>query len=134
MARMRNSVTEQKRAGSYQMFPVPADGSLKELKPKGAAIVVGGSTSESLGEKDIEGVSTEGKRTIVTIPVGSIGNERALEIVTERWYSAKLNTVVLIERVDPRFGRSVYRLTGIQRSDPAADLFSVPGKYKILVE
>lgn len=134
MAAMRKSVTKQKRAGSYQMLPLPANGSLKELKPKGASVVAGGSNSESLGEKEIEGVTAEGTRTIATIRAGSMGNERAMDIVTERWYSSKLDTVVLMDRLDPRFGRSVYRLTGILRTEPAASLFSVPSKYKILIE
>ena len=73
-------------------------------------------------------------RTTVTIPAGAMGNERAMDIVTERWYSSKLSTVVLIERLDPRFGRSVYRLTGLVRTEPAVSMFSVPGKYKILIE
>ena len=57
-----------------------------------------------------------------------------MDIATERWYSSKLDTVVLMERLDPRFGRSVFRFTGLLRTDPAASLFSVPGKYKILIE
>jgi len=70
----------------------------------------------------------------VTIPAGAMGNERAMDVVTERWYSSKLNMVFLIERLDPRFGRSVYRLTGLLRTERAASLFSVPGKHKILIE
>jgi hypothetical protein len=133
---VQSSVAAQPRAGSYQMLPVPADGNLKGLKSKAApaAIVSSGSNSESLGEKEIEGVMAEGTRIIVNVPAGVMGNERPLEIVTERWYSPKLNAVVLMERLDPRFGRSVYRLTGIQRNDPSANLFSVPGDYKVLVE
>ena len=134
MAAMRNSIAAKERAGSYQILPVPADGSPKELRPKGVSIVSGGSKSEALGEKDIEGVATEGTRTIVTIPARTMGNERAMDIVTERWYSSNLNTVVLMERLDPRFGRSVLRLTGLLRTEPAVSLFSVPGKYKILIE
>jgi hypothetical protein len=133
MEAMRNSVTEQKRAGSYQMLPVPANGP-RELKPKGVLVIVGESKSESLGEKEIEGVIAEGTRTITTIPAGAMGNDRTLEIVTERWYSPKLKSVVLVERLDPRFGRSAYRLTRILHTDQAANLFSVPGKYKVLVE
>ena len=133
MAAMRNSIAAKDRAGSYQMLPVPTNGP-RELKPKGTSVVAGGSNSESLGEKEIEGVTAEGTRTTVTIPAGAMGNERAMDIVTERWYSSKLSTVVLIERLDPRFGRSVYRLTGLVRTEPAVSMFSVPGKYKILIE
>lgn len=130
------SNSRQQRAGAYQMLPVPNNGEFKGLKPKATSVAVvgGGTTTESLGDKEIEGVTAEGKRTIVKIPVGVIGNDRELQLVTERWYSPKLNAVILIERLDPRFGRSVYRLTGIQRNDPSSNLFSVPGKYKILTD
>lgn len=70
---------------------------------------------ESLGEREIEGVTAEGTRITMTIAAGSIGNEHPLETVVESWYSAELKTVLLIERSDPRFGKSVFRLTGIQR-------------------
>ena len=89
---------------------------------------------EQLGKQMIEGVEAEGTRTTVTIPAGRLGNDRAVQIVSERWYSPKLKTVVLIERFDPRFGRSVYRLSGIKSVDPAATLFTVPANYKIIIE
>lgn len=132
---MRNAVAVGERAGSYQMRPVPlSSGTARDLKPKALSVVSGGPTSESLGEKEIEGGTAQGTRTIVTIPVGAIGNERVLEIVTERWYSQRLKTLVLMERFDPRFGRSTLRLTGIKNLDPAANLFIVPSNYKIIIE
>src|SRR5262245_39494059 len=39
---------------------------------------------ESLGKQTIEGIEAEGARTTMTIPAGEIGNERAIEIVSER--------------------------------------------------
>jgi hypothetical protein len=50
---------------------------------------------EDLGTQTIEGVSAEGERDTVTIPAGQIGNERAIEIVSETWYSPELHTMVL---------------------------------------
>lgn len=134
MAAMRNSVAAQQRAGSYQMLPVTPDGSPKDPKQKSTVTPAGAPTTESLGEREIEGVTAEGTRTIVTIPPGALRNELPMQIVTERWYSPKLKSAVLIERVDPRVGRSVYRLTGIKRTEPAASLFTVPGNYKTIVE
>jgi hypothetical protein len=86
---------------------------------------------ESLGNQNIEGVEAEGSRTTRTIPAGTIGNERPIAIVDERWYSPTLQTVVMIRHSDPRSGENVYRLTNIDRSEPAHVLFEVPGDYQI---
>ena len=86
---------------------------------------------ESLGKQTIEGVAAEGTRYTVTIAAGEIGNEQAINIVSESWYSADLQTVVMSKRSDPRFGESSYRLTGINRSEPAASLFQVPSDYSV---
>ena len=87
--------------------------------------------SESLGKQLLEGVEAEGTRTTVTIAAGQIGNERAIEIVNERWYSPELQTVVMTRASDPRFGETIYRLTNIDRSEPAKSLFEVPPEYTI---
>ena len=88
-------------------------------------------TKESLGTQTIEGVSAEGTRTTKMIPAGAIGNDRAIQIVTERWFSPDLQTVVLVKRSDPWMGESVMRLTNISRAEPAASLFSVPAGYTV---
>jgi hypothetical protein len=89
---------------------------------------------ELLGSQYIEGVNAEGTRQVTTIPAGAIGNERAIEIVSERWYAAELQTVVLSRHTDPRFGETVYWLTNIDRAEPAANLFEVPPGYTVVSE
>ncbi len=89
------------------------------------------SNSESLGKQIVEGVEAEGTRSTVTIPAGEIGNERPIEIVNERWYSPELQTAVMTRHSDPRFGESTYRLTNIDRSEPAKSLFEVPSDYTL---
>jgi hypothetical protein len=86
---------------------------------------------ESLGKQTIEGVAADGTRYTRTIAAGEIGNEQAINIVSESWYSAELQTVVMSKHSDPRFGESSYRLTGINRSEPAASLFQVPSDYSV---
>lgn len=90
-----------------------------------------GGKQESLGKQSIEGVEAEGTRTTRTIAAGEIGNERAIEIISERWYSPELQTVVMSKHSDPRFGETVYRLTNINRGEPDASLFRVPSDYRI---
>ncbi len=86
---------------------------------------------ESLGKQMIEGVQAEGTRTTVTIPAGEIGNERPIEIVSERWYSPELQLVVMTRHNDPQSGEMTYKLTNINRVEPAKSLFEVPSDYTI---
>src|SRR5689334_17333349 len=86
---------------------------------------------EQLGKQNIEGVEAEGTRTTVTIPAGEIGNERPIEIVTERWYSPELQLVVMTKHSDPRNGETTYKLTNINRSEPAKSLFEVPPGFTV---
>jgi hypothetical protein len=86
---------------------------------------------ENLGKQNIEGVEAEGTRTTVTIPAGEIGNERAIEIVSERWYSPELQLVIMTRHSDPRSGETTYKLTNINRAEPAKSLFEVPSDYTI---
>jgi hypothetical protein len=86
--------------------------------------------TETLGTREIEGVTAEGTRTTITLAAGAIGNVRPIETVTERWYSPELRVVVLSRRADPRFGETIYRLTNIVRGEPDPALFEVPADYK----
>jgi hypothetical protein len=88
-------------------------------------------SQESLGTQFMEGVEVEGSRTVMTIPAGDIGNERPIEIVSERWFSPKLKTVVMTRHSDPRMGQTVYRLTNLTEAEPSPDLFQVPPDYTI---
>ena len=86
---------------------------------------------QDLGKQTIEGVEAEGTRTTITIPAGEIGNERAIEIVSERWYSPELQLVVMTRHSDPRSGETTYKLTNINRTEPAKSLFEVPAGYTV---
>ncbi len=86
---------------------------------------------EQLGMQTIEGVAAEGTRTITTIPAGQIGNERDINIVSERWMSPDLGVLVMSKRSDPRMGETVYKLTNVNRSEPAHSLFEVPADYTV---
>ena len=87
--------------------------------------------TESLGKQIVEGVEAEGTRTTMTIPAGTIGNEAPINIVTEKWYSPELQTTVMRKHSDPRVGDTIYRLTNINRSEPARSLFEVPAGYTV---
>ena len=91
----------------------------------------GNEVKEQLGKQIIEGVEAEGTRTTITIPAGEIGNERPIEIVSERWYSPELQLVVMTRHSDPRSGETTYKLTNINRTEPAKSLFEVPSNFTI---
>jgi hypothetical protein len=87
--------------------------------------------TESLGKQVIEGIEAEGTRSVITIPAGTHGNDSAVEVVSERWYSQELQAVVMSKHSDPRMGEHVYRLTNIKREEPARSLFEVPADYQV---
>jgi len=89
------------------------------------------SKSEDLGARNIEGVDAKGTRTTLTIPAGEVGNERPIEVVSERWYSEQLKTLVLSKHLDPRFGETTLRLTNVRLSEPSSALFEVPADYTV---
>lgn len=101
--------------------PSPNAGRLERQQPK----------VESLGKQIIEGIEAEGTRTTMTIPAGKIGNERQIDIVTERWYSPELQVVVYSKRSDPMAGETIYKLTSINRNEPSRSLFEVPAGYTL---
>jgi hypothetical protein len=117
--KMTRQSSKQKGDGVGEAPPPPPGNAPADVK------------TESLGKQTIEGVEAEGARSVITIPEGRIGNDRPIEIISERWYSPELQTVVLSKHNDPRFGESVYRLTNINRAEPAQTLFDVPADYKI---
>lgn len=109
-----------------------AEKALKDLRERhGIKGVDENTKTENLGKQSFDGVEVEGTRTTRTIPVGEIGNERPLEIVSERWYAPALQAVVMTKRSDPRSGETTYRLTNINRNEPSRSLFEVPADYTV---
>jgi hypothetical protein len=90
-----------------------------------------GGASESLGARTIEGLKATGTRDTFTIPAGQIGNEKPIDVVSERWYSDDLLAVVMSTHRDPRTGQDTHRLTAITRGEPDKSLFEVPEGYVV---
>jgi TonB family protein len=93
--------------------------------------VNGEAKNESLGSQMIEGVAAEGTRITHTIPAGSMGNERPIEVTYERWHSKELQLDVLIKSVDPRSGESTQQMTNISLGEPDPALFEIPSDYTV---
>jgi hypothetical protein len=84
-----------------------------------------------LGTQTVEGVPARGTRITRTIPAGEIGNVQPIVITTENWYSPDLKVLVMSKSSDPRMGETTYKLTNIQRSEPAPNLFQPPDDYTV---
>jgi hypothetical protein len=91
---------------------------------------MGEGVSSPLGTREFDGVRADGTRTTWSIPAGRIGNEKPIEIFSERWYAPELLLVVSTRRSDPRSGETTYRLTNLKRGEPDAALFQVPADYE----
>jgi hypothetical protein len=87
--------------------------------------------AEDLGEQVLQGLLVKGTRMTDTILAGTIGNDRQIDIVTERWYSKDIDAMVLERYSDPRFGETTYRLVDVVLGEPAPDLFQVPQGYQL---
>jgi hypothetical protein len=102
-----------------------------QMVPKLLASPDSDAVKTDLGTQTVEGVTAQGTQLTRTIPAGTIGNEQPITITTETWYSPDLKVLVMSKTHDPRMGETTYRLTNIQRSEPAASLFQVPTDYTI---
>lgn len=125
------AVTDQQLTDAKRM-EIEANAAGQNYAALPALVATGVSTdkTESLGVREFEGISAEGTRTVMTIPAGTIGNERPIETVFERWYSKELQLIVYSRHTDPRFGEQTYRLTNINRSEPDRSLFTLPPTIK----
>jgi len=92
---------------------------------------LGKGVTTSLGNKDFDGVKAEGKSTVWTIAAGEIGNRNPINVTSESWYAPDLQVTVYSRYNDPRTGETVYRLAGIRRGEPSAELFRIPAGYEV---
>ena len=95
-----------------------------EAGPRGQGVTT------ALGSREFDRVRADGSRTTWTIPAGKIGNEKPIDVVSERWYAPELLLVVSSRNVDPRRGETFYRLANLKRGEPDAALFQVPADYE----
>ncbi|HEY4363910.1 MAG TPA: hypothetical protein VGN17_23275 [Bryobacteraceae bacterium] len=85
--------------------------------------------TETLAPQMMGGVLAKGTRTTTTIPMGALGNDRPINIVTERWYSDDLQILLKSINSDPRFGDTTYEVTNIVQGPQDPALFQIPADY-----
>ena len=115
---------------SAPLVPMPPMPGVPTFRFESPARLGKGATTQ-LGTKDYEGVKAEGKSTVWTIPAGEIGNRNPINVTSESWYSPDLQLTVYSRYNDPRTGETIYRLAGIRRGEPAAELFRVPADFEV---
>jgi hypothetical protein len=89
-------------------------------------------TVENLGTKNLFGLDTIGTRQTTTIPQGTVGNDRPIQIVLEFWHSPRLGFNLESLRSDPRLGTQKFTITELDTVDPDRQLFTVPDGYQVV--
>jgi hypothetical protein len=87
--------------------------------------------TEDLGMKAVNGIQAQGTRVTRTIAAGEIGNDKPIQVVTERWVSVELQVPLLVTHNDPLMGIVTSTLTNLTRGDQDSSLFQVPPEYKL---
>jgi hypothetical protein len=126
--------------------PLPAQAATEDLRKRQTELVVRAAgagalqpamrvqrdaSEESLGQKAIDGVLADGKRVTTVLPAGAIGNQQAITVASEQWFSPDLEILLMTRHSDPRTGETSYTLSNITRGEPAAGLFDVPADYTV---
>jgi hypothetical protein len=89
-------------------------------------------TTDSLGDQTINGIHATGTRMTTTIPSGKMGNDKPINVSSERWYSSELKATVMTKHEDPWAGELKTEFTSVNTSEPDASLFTVPSDYKVV--
>lgn len=89
-------------------------------------------TRVDLGTDTVAGVEAVGTRETTTINAGAIGNDRALQVVKEFWYSSQLGINLIEKRQDPRVGTQTFVVSDISLGEPDARLFDLPAGFRVV--
>jgi hypothetical protein len=83
----------------------------------------------SLGQKVVNGILATGTRTLRTIPIGVLGNEKPITSTLEEWQSAELGIPVQVTEQSSIGGQLTFNLQDVQETEPDPSLFTVPSNY-----
>lgn len=87
-------------------------------------------TVEKLDGKTIAGVYAVGRRVTRIRPPGTIGNDKTVVSVSERWVSPDIKLLLASSSDDPR-EQLTREVTHLERVEPDANLFQVPADYSV---
>lgn len=87
---------------------------------------------EDLGVSNAGGVNTTGYRDTTTINPGVFGNDQAMVVTREFWFSPQLE-INIISKVDsPQNGKQSFTVTDLITAEPDPKFFEIPEGYKIV--
>jgi hypothetical protein len=93
----------------------------------------GAPTIENLGTQNVSGLETIGTRETTLVETQTIGNEAPILERKEFWYSPQLGVNLITKRQEARFAtQQNFEVTNIALGEPDAQLFEVPGGYKVI--
>jgi LysM repeat protein len=87
---------------------------------------------EILTPQYINGVYSEGMRTVHTFRLEGEASNRVIEVTNEMWISPDLRIIVRHIHDDPRTGKEDTEVTDIVRGDPDPTLFQPPEGYDVM--
>jgi len=85
---------------------------------------------EKLEGKEFAGVPAVGRRVTRTRPPGTIGNDRTIVSVSERWVSPDLKLLLYSSMDDPR-EKLTREVTQLDRGEPDPSVFMVPSDFSV---
>lgn len=100
-------------------------------KNKMQANAVGQASNTELGTQTIAGLNATGTQTTRVIPANTLGNDQAITVTTEKWYSPDLQVNLMTKHTDPRNGTVVTQFSNVVRTPPDPTLFQVPSNFSI---
>ena len=89
-------------------------------------------STQNLGDQTINGIHATGTRMTTTILSGKMGNDKPINVTSERWYSSELQATVMTKHDDPWAGELKTQFTSVNTSEPDPSLFTVPSDYKLV--
>jgi hypothetical protein len=119
-------------SGTVEANSITAGATTARLRAPLAKSTSPGVQKEDLGVESIEGIPVRHYRETQTVPVGDVGNDRELTIVSEFWYSKELRLNLKSTRTDPRSDEETIALSDISRAEPPLAMFEVPADYTVV--
>jgi len=86
---------------------------------------------EMIGQREIHGLMTTGRRTQKSLPAGTIGNTTATDTEHEWWTDEDLHFVVLDTSRNPQHGEQTTELVDLKRVEPDPERFHPPAGYTL---
>jgi hypothetical protein len=119
----------------HETFYAPSTSTVGKFEgpPTGAlSNDAGDAVHEELGKQQIAGMEAVGTRDSTTYNPGVFGNDSAITVEREYWFSQQLGINLLSKRIDPRFGIQTFTINEVSISEPGAQLFDLPKGFTVV--